>query len=248
MINNKLKYLLFGILILFFIGVINHYSVCKLELLGHYSKVGAHRVNSIEKLESAVKYFEIIELDLVYDEVNDLMDVNHPPTESINLKLADYLSGIKGSQKPFLWLDMKNITKRNSAGVLNSLLKELTKINYPLSRVLIETQSSEVLTAFVKAGFKTSYYLPYGLCRMGATELRESVGSIREILKKQPSIAISSDIQDYEILAENFPSVIKYTWATGSVFRNHFIQTQKALRDPNVAVVLVTYKAPEGNR
>ena len=83
---------------------------------------------------------------------------------------------------------------------------------------------------------------------MDDSELNKATRHIKEVLKILPNIAISSDIQDYEILAENFPKRTKYTWAMGSLFRSCFIQTQKALRDPKVAVVLVTYKAPKGNR
>jgi len=246
MTRGKLKYLGFGILTLFLIGVVNHYATCKLELLGHYSKIGAHRVNSIEKLNLAVKHFEIIELDLEYDEVNKVMDVNHPPATSINLSLENYTSLIDSNQQPFLWLDIKNLTKNNSNEILNRLSEVFKRSNYPLNEVLIETQNPEALPVFAKAGFKTSYYLPYGLCKMDDDELSKTVTGIKEVLNNHPNIAISSDVQDYEILAKFFPRITKYTWTTGSVFRNHFIQTQKALRDPNVAIVLVTYKAPSG--
>ena len=248
MIRNKIKYLFYGVFTLLLVGVANHYTTYKVELLGHYSKVGADRVNSIEKLASAVKYFEIIELDLVYDNQEGYLDVNHPPVLSIKLTLENYISIIDSDQKPFLWLDIKNLTEKNSKNILNRLLKVFKMNNYPLDKVLVESLDSNALSVFIKAGFKTSYYLPYGLCEMSDKELRTSIINIKEILRIQPNIAISSDIQDYEILTENFPSVTKYTWTMGSVFRNHFIQTQKALRDPNVAIVLVTYKAPSGNR
>jgi hypothetical protein len=248
MIKNKSKYLFLSVLLLFTIGAINHYSIYKLELLGYYSKVGAHRVNSIEKLNSAEKYFDIIELDLVYYKENDFMDVNHPPAQSINLKLKNYILAMKGKEKPFLWLDIKNLTENNSTEILNKLQKVFSEFNYPLSKVLVETQYPEALTLFIKNGFKGSYYLPYGLCKMENLKLNETITAIQEVLNKQPDIAISSDIQDYEILVKNFPLKTKYTWTMGNTFRNHFIQTQKALRDPNVDILLVSYKASFGNR
>jgi len=248
MIRNKIKYLFYGVLIFLFVGVVNHYTTYKLELLGHYSKIGAHRVNSIEKLSSAVKYFEIIELDLEYDDQENYLDVNHPPTTSIKLKLENYLAVIDSNQKPFLWLDVKNLTRENSERILNRLLYVFKVNNYPLERVLVESLDSNALSVFTRAGFKTSYYLPFGLCKMSDKDLRKSIADIKEVLRVQPNISISSDIQDYEILTENFPSVTKYTWTMGAVFGNHFIQTQKALRDPHVNIVLVTYNAPKGNR
>ena len=248
MIRGKKKYLSFGILIFLFVGIINHFWVYKLELIGHYSKIGAHRVNSIEKLNSAVKCFEIIELDLEYNKVNNFMDVNHPPAESINLSIENYISVLDGNQRPFLWLDIKNLTKNNSTEILSKLLKTFKATNYPLDRVLVETQNPNTLPVFSDAGFKTSYYLPYGLCKMGVDELNNTIGSIKYVLNNNPDMAISSDIQDYQILDVKFPNKIKYTWVTGSVFRNNFFLAQKALRDPKVEIVLVTYNAPKGNR
>lgn len=248
MIINRSKYLFIGGMMLFFVGVSNHVATYKLELLGHYSKIGAHRVNSTEKLTSAIKYFDIIELDLVYNNEEGYMDVNHPPIVSIELKLETYLSSIEGNQRPFLWLDIKNINDNNFKEILNRLLKVFNTINYPIDKVLVEAQYPNTLPVFSDAGFKTSYYLPYGLCKMEDNELNKTIIGINEILKKQPSIAISSDIQDYEILSKTFPNKIKYTWVTGSVFRNNFFLAQKALRDPKVEIVLVTYNAPKGNR
>lgn len=248
MIKSKLKCVVIVVSSLLFLGVINHYTTYKLELLGHYSKIGAHRVNSIEKLTKTVEYFKIIELDLMYNEEDDFMDVNHPPAESINLHLESYISAINKSEKPFLWLDIKNLTKNNSTKILNILLKVFNTVDYPLDKILIETQNPNALPVFSREGFKTSYYLPYGLCMLGSKEFDDTITGIDEFLKKQPNLAISSDIQDYEILAKNFPNRIKYTWTMGSVFRNHFFQTQRALRDSKVAIVLVTYKTPNGNR
>ena len=64
--NKKLRSVLFIILTVFIARFAYKYSPKRIEFLGHYEKVGAHRVNSIEKLTAALDYFEIIELDLVY--------------------------------------------------------------------------------------------------------------------------------------------------------------------------------------
>jgi len=246
--KGKGKYLIYTLILIVLLGYNYKYATYKIELLGNYDKILAHRVNSIDKLSSALKYFKGVELDLVYFEKEDCFDVNHPPAESIDLKLENYLGVLKDDKKPFLWLDIKNLTEGNSRKVLDKLLIVFSKINYPLDKILVETHNPNTLPIFSDAGFKTSYYLPYGLCKMGANELNTTIGSIKNVLSTNPDMAISSDIQDYQILDVNFPNKIKYTWVTGSVFRNNFFLAQKALRDPKVGIVLVTYNAPKGNR
>lgn len=51
------------------------------------SKIWAHRVNSIEKYEEARDLFSGVELDLVFNDLNNSFDVNHPPAKIINLNL-----------------------------------------------------------------------------------------------------------------------------------------------------------------
>jgi len=246
--KGKSKFLFIVLTLIVLLGYNYKYATYKIELLGSYDKILAHRVNSADKLSSALKYFKGVELDLVYFEKEDFFDVNHPPAESINLKFESYLDVLKVNEKPFLWLDIKNLTDANSIKILKKLLVIFNEINYPLDKILIETQNQNALPVFSEAGFKTSYYLPYGLCQMNSDELKATVISIKKVLNTHLKMAISSDIQDYQILDKNFPSKVKYTWVTGSVFRNNFFQAQKAIRDPKVAIVLVTYNAPKGNR
>ena len=96
---------------LYFFGIITivllvllylyQHSAKRVEFLGHYDKVLAHRVNSLEKLEASLKHFKGVELDLVYDNETNTFDVNHPPAKSINLTFETYLSAIKENTFPF---------------------------------------------------------------------------------------------------------------------------------------------------
>lgn len=248
MIKSKSKFLFTGLIFLLLLGYGYQYSPYKIELLGSYDKIWAHRVNSTEKLSSAIKYYKGVELDLLYIEDSNFLDVNHPPAKSIDLSFQNYLNVLNENEKPFLWLDIKNLNKANSNKILKKLLFLLKEKQYPLHKILIETHNPKTLPQFSNAGFKTSYYLPYGLSQMPAENLTKTLGNIKLILKDYPEIAISSDIQDYEILKNNFPNKSKYTWSLGSLLRKNFFQTQKALQDPKVKVVLVTYKSPKGNR
>ena len=138
--NKKLRYVLFIILTVFVVRFAYKYSPKRIEFLGHYEKVGAHRVNSLEKLTAALNHFEIIELDLVYFSESQSLDVGHPPVPSIGLTFEKYLNTIPKDDQPFLWLDIKNLTSENASEVLNRISLLLKKRKYPFEKLLIESQ------------------------------------------------------------------------------------------------------------
>ena len=130
-----------------------YYYPHSIESTGFSNKIWAHRVNSIEKLNSALNHFDGVELDLVYNNKKDLFDVNHPPSKSIGLTFEVYLNAIKKQQFPYLWLDLKNLSKENSISILNKLLYLFKSKNYPFHKILIESRQSNELLIFEKEGF-----------------------------------------------------------------------------------------------
>ncbi len=222
------------------------YSPYRVEFLGYYHKIWAHRVNSKEKLNAALYFFNGVELDLVYKADKNVLDVNHPPTKSINLNFENYLSEIE--TETYLWLDIKNLTLENSELILLKLISVLNKHNYPFEKILIETRYPEALPIFTEKGFITSYYLPFGLHTETASGLNIEINKIKFILEKQPEIGISSDYKDYDIMKKYFPDKNKYLWMISSITERGFTKTRSILKDEKVKVVLVHYKSPSGNR
>ena len=248
MIKGKIKYIV-ALLIIVLVGLKYYkYSPYKLELLGSYEKIGAHRLNSEIRLQSALKYFDILEIDLVFDENKNYFDITHPPVKTIQLTLEKYLQKIPKGRYPFLWLDIKNLDITNTSQVLIRLQEVLQKYNYPHTKILVETRYPKMLQSFDRIGFKTSYYLPYRLYKMEDEELRKQIKKITEILDNQPNLGISSNINDYEIMSKYFPARTKYSWALGRRYSNNFSATRKALQDPMVKIILVTYTTKKGNR
>ena len=241
-----------GLLILGLIGVVfafvYRWSPYKLGFIGHYDKVWAHRVNSVEKLESAIHFFEGVELDLVYVADKNVLDVNHPPAESIGLDFKSYLSVIDSDIQPFLWLDIKNLNATNAHLVHDRLIMLLEGKEYPLNKILVETTEPHALAMFSSSGFNTSYYLPSGLVQMSDEELNRNILSIQEKLEAQPSLGISSDCQDYNIMAKYFPDRSKYLWALLPAFHIETSFLKKPLNDETVKVMLIKYNALRGNR
>jgi hypothetical protein len=244
MIIGRFKKLFFVFIICVFCFYIYKYSPYKVEFLGYYDKIWAHRVNSNEKLNSALNYYEGVELDLVYKK--GVLDVNHPPAESINLGFREYFNQIPTTKQPFLWLDIKNLTKENSTEILNLLQSIFKERNYPLNKVLIETRYPKALPIFTQIGFKTSFYLPYGL--RNKKNLDFEINKITETLNDQPEIGISSDYRDHYLMKKYFPEKTKYLWMINSVTNRWFTETRSILKDSTVKVVLVRYNAVSGNR
>jgi hypothetical protein len=242
-IRNKYKFLAVAILCIAY-----YFYPYSIEGIGLYNKVWAHRVNSVEKLNSALNYFDGIELDLVYDAEKEVLDVNHPPTKSIGLNFENYLNEIEKDNFPYIWLDIKNINKGNAKLILEKLLALFNAKNYPLEKVLIESRKANELLIFEKEGFKTSFYLPPDLYKKDSLGLSKSILEIKDVIITQPNIAISASFKDYDIISKEFPNHTKYIWALVKPLHFRHFQIRKIMKDKSVKVVLLNYHVIWGNR
>lgn len=225
-----------------------YYSPYKLEFLGHYSKVLAHRCNSVERLNSALKYYKGVELDLVYYKDTDVLDVNHPPSPSSQLNFVTYIDSLKKGKQPILWLDIKNLKEENALFIFNRISTILINKKYDFSKILIETRYPEALPIFTKAGFKTSFYLPKKLHLKSAIELKKSIDNISVVLENQPKIGISTNLHDYEVLNTFFPNKTKYIWTLAFPLNKYMFLTNKILKDSTVEIVLTKFNTLQGNK
>ena len=246
--GKKVKFLIAFLLFTVAVLFLYRYSPRKFEFLGYYDKIGAHRVNSLEKLDAALHYFNAIELDLMYNETEHLLDVNHPPTPSINLRFDTYLANFEVNEVPFLWLDIKNLTETNSQEIHDLLVSIFKSKSYPLDKVLIETRYPEALPIFSTTGFNTTYYLPQRLMLKDSTALADELNTIKEALNAHPKLGISTAYADYHILKSNFPNKTKYIWSIGHSKIKDYKLIQNILKDETVKIVLASYRVFKGNR
>ncbi len=241
------------IIILLFIAVFfYHKATFKIDHIGYSSKIWAHRVNSIEKLEHTQKNYAGIELDVVFFDDTKTFDVNHPPAASIELKLEKYLSHIDLNKELEIWLDFKNLNEKNAGNALNHLEHLCKKYQINKNTIIVESQNAQFLPIYKEAGFKTSYYLPTFLHKLSSKDLSEIIDEINLIIKNYSPTAISTNSVDYDIIAKHFPEQTKYLWSidktfTTRMFKN-FFQTRKALKDPKVEVLLVRVNRKKGRR
>ncbi|MEX2349852.1 MAG: DUF2181 domain-containing protein [Flavobacteriaceae bacterium] len=228
------------------------YLLFKTEHYIHSQKVWAHRVNSIEKLKHTQEKYEGIELDLVFDTITNTFDVNHPPAISINLTLDEFLEELNKDEIKGVWLDFKNLNENNSIESFRRLEHLVKKHDIAPNKIIIESQHPEFLQIFSDSDFKTSYYLPSALYQLSKKKLKLKIAEIQKNINQYPTTAISTNINDYSIIKQHFPSKVKYLWSidkiyTTRMFKNYF-QTRKTLRDPKVEVLLIRVNSKKGNR
>lgn len=250
MTNNNRRILFVSLIsILSAVLVVSYrYGPYRVSFLGHYDKIWAHRVNSVQKLSSALHYFNGVELDLVYINSKNSFDVNHPPSESIDLTFENYLSNINIDNQPFLWLDIKNLTSENSEKIklkLSSLFKEA---KFPFDKVLIESGSIEALPTFTERGLKTSLNLTLQLANLDSINFDKKLNYLDSILEQNPEIGVSASHKDYELINSHFPTKNKYIWILNhSKIKEHGL-VRSILKNDKVKVVLTPYRPISGNR
>lgn len=242
------KKIFFSVGLILLIGYLYNYSPRRIEFLGHYDKIFAHRVNSTEKLKSALNYFNGVELDLVFDITTHTFEVNHPPATSINLNFKTYLECIEVGKYPFLWLDIKNLNETTQDAILEKLNVLLESRNYSKNKVLIESRNPNALLKFREFGYKTSYYLPPKLYLKTEKELTSIINEIESIIKLHSNLGISTSIKDYDIIAQHFPDKTKYIWAISNAYNSQYKEVRTVLNDSTVKIVLSQFNAIKGNR
>lgn len=232
------------VLVLIF-AVVYNFNPYQFEFLGHYDKIWAHRVNTLEKLSLSTPFFNGVELDLVY--TNGVLDVTHPPAPSIDLSLETYLDTLDPADSLGLWLDIKNLDQSNAKSILEKIQRLLAKNDYPKSQLLIETRYPAALTEFLANGFRCSYYLPEGLHAMSAAQLSTNVRDIKQTLEAMPKLEISSHFRDYPVMAKHFTRP-KNIWVTQHSRFKDYSAIRTLLKDPTVKTVLIRYKSLRGRR
>ncbi len=240
MIKNKLLLGLGIVVLLIILFWLYKHSPKKIEFLGHYEKIGAHRVNTLNKLESSLANFDAIELDLVYVPETNILDVHHPPSPSTGLSFETYFNYLT-NKDTFIWLDIKNLDTNNAGLILKLLNKIVAQKSYPKDKILIETRFPEKLALFAAQGYKTSYYLQQNLYKLKGEAFISEIKKIETTLASQPKLGISTEHFDYEILKEYFPKTTKYFWCIRHSKIGDYNVVRTMLKDESVALVLVNY-------
>jgi len=190
----------------------------------------------------------------------NIFDVNHPPANSIDLTLNNYLSSIELSKKNKFWLDFKNLSLRNENKSLQKLKSICASHKLDPNQFIIESTRPEFLQSFHHNGFKTSYYLPWNLKKKSKKNLKKELNFIAENILTHKTHFISGGIEDYEIISKRFPIKKILTWSCHfskplnfnpiTIIREIYYLNKKIklFNNPNVEIILFKYKSKKGNR
>lgn len=254
-LSKKNKIVISSVIVLFTLLFLTLNFQMKIFKYLYSSKVWAHRVNSIEKYQETQDIFSGAELDIVFNISNNNFDVNHPPAKSIGLTLFDFLKSNKRSKDFNLWLDFKNLNASNHLKSANKLDSIVAVLNINVENIIVESNQPLHLNEFSKKGFKTSYYLPTNISKLTNNDL------ITEYNLTQLSYLdfISSNVNDYSFLKENFPNTKILTWIINNPPKIKSLYTLKrsilnfkrnfiVLNDTNIEVVLFRFNSKLGNR
>lgn len=254
-LTKKIKKLIFSIIFLMtlLLIVLNF----QLDILGYFfsSKVWAHRVNSIEKFEETKKLYSGVELDIVYDSINNYFDVNHPPAQSIDLSLTRFLKTKKDYNNFGLWLDFKNLNKANNRITAEKLDSITNALNIDPHNVIVESTHPIYLEEFSKKGFKTSFYLPDNITELSENELQAHYN----FMQSNSIDFISSNVNDYYFMKDKFTNTKILTWIINAPPKTKNLYTLKRslinfkrnlslFLDEDVEVILLKHVAKRGNR
>jgi len=237
--NKNTLLILIGIFLLLFFY---RFSPRRIEFLGHYDKIWSHRVNEVDKLKSAQRYFNGVELDITYLPELKKLELYHPGIASSKISLEEYLKVIPDEEKLGLWLDIKGLNNQNKKEILQLLQKRLKPYPNLASRnIIIESLDAKSLDIFNSKNFRTSYYL--NLDSIGNP--LQTKENIQKTLQQQNYLELSSDFKNYDFVSENFPQQSKNFWILTttynlSIFSDYSV-IQKIFKDSSVQTVLTPY-------
>ena len=235
------KYLVGVLLLCILVAFVYKQNPYRIEFLGNYHKIWAHKINSLERLQKASKHFKGIELDLVYDSAKGVLDISHPPAPLSGLSFLEYAKLLPKDPSFGIWLDIKNLNASNASEILNLVTIALKKTSIQTHQIIIESRYPEGLPLFTNAGYSISYYLPYNISEEKTATKEAHIKNIKSIILAQPTIAISSSYKDYNFMKTHFPNTTKYLWMIDGIGAHGF-QASEILKDPTVAILLVKFK------
>uniref|UniRef100_UPI000CF05F6F phosphoethanolamine transferase n=1 Tax=Helicobacter sp. 'CLO3_human' TaxID=2020249 RepID=UPI000CF05F6F len=223
-------------------------------------KIWLHHVDDLEKLNKFLHKYRNFEIDAHFLE-NDsgvgYFDVGHDGKEySINLNLAQMLQTIIARDKHDMqnkenlifakvWLDFKNLSDSNETEALKELQRLCDELRFPYSNIIVESGNFKNLASFRKAGFKTSYYVPYYDKQSLDSKKEEIEAQLQNIIKSQSVDYLSFPYYLYEFIKSLDLKVCKgricedmplLTWNEYASYKVNMLE--KAYLDPQVRAIL----------
>lgn len=211
-------------------------------------QIWIHRVNSPQRALLMSSKYKGMEMDLVYDSINNIFEVRHPPVEFSGIVLDSIFSSIPHLEDHYFWLDYKNLDSSNKERSCSALLSLTEKHNIK-QNIIVESSDPESLTLFSQNGFYTSYYIPtLNIASSSKETLIAYYEEVKTHLSKSNVCALSTTYLSLPFIEKYFPDKDILLWYLADGTNLSYFATLAYLRTrKNVKVILVA-EMSEGYR
>lgn len=214
--------------------------------VGNYpEKIWLHRCNSLEKLHEKGDLYKNIEVDVVFREKDNTLDVTHDWDTTFHLDIEEYFKHFK-EKEGRMWLDIKNLSASNKDSIFQELTGLCNEYHVRKDRLIIESTSWRDLKLFTDNGFYTSMYVAYDKpSRLSEAEEDSCIRELQRIVDTRSVKAVSFPYWWYsDIRGKLNRPVDLLTWkhrTTQFIFLlSH--EGKKMLKDKTLKAVLVKDK------
>jgi heptose-I-phosphate ethanolaminephosphotransferase len=197
-------------------------------------------VNTIERLNALDAETAGFECDVYFDTAAKIFDVHHDPGKSTGLSLEKLIEQYQQKKLTAgIWLDIKNLDESNSATALGFLIQLQQKYNLQ-NKILVESDRSNLLSAFSDNGFFTSYYVPFfNPYKISRSELQKWVDSTSTAISNAKVDALSGYYFQSSFLNHYFPRYPFLTWVDhSSCSLVNFLFQKKIAANNSIFIVL----------
>jgi len=219
------------------------------------ARVFPHRVNSIGKLKNIWSDgFRSFEIDARFGDNNtSYFQVGHNHGV-MGMKMEHFLSSIPYSEIERVWLDFKNLNKKNYKQAIERLEELDSKFDLKRKFIVESGTTLAFFKEFKKAGWHTSYYMPTEkvvtlLKENKVIEMNKLAVKIAKQIKSQNLSAISFDHRLYSFIKQYLEPLISehivyHVWYAPELRKKSFtdeLQKNKLYLDKRVKTLLSPY-------
>lgn len=173
-----------------------------------------HRTNNLEDLYHDASHYSGIEVDVVYYNDLEALEVNHPPQERTHLFIDDYLLLLSEGNYNTIWFDLKNLDDKNVERISLFLASMCEEYQVERQQIIVESPRVDLLQYFSNKNFKTSYYLPYDWYTKSKEEQDLILQSIELTHEMYSTDYMSLDYHEYPMIRDYFPEDTLLVWHT----------------------------------
>ena len=219
------------------------------------ARVFPHRVNSIGKLKNIwTDGFRSFEIDARFGDNNSsYFQVGHNHGV-MGMKIEHFLSSIPYPEIERVWLDFKNLNKKNYKQAIERLEELDSKFDLKRKFIVESGTTLAFFKEFKKAGWHTSYYMPTEkivnqLKENKVAEMKKLAVKIANQIKSQNLSAVSFDHRLYSFVKQYLEPLISehivyHVWYAPELRKKYFtdeLQKNKLYLDKRVKTLLSPY-------